>query len=89
MTTCSQLHQTPHRTARVARSYWRCSKCGANHALDVLQCTECGGSDAPDDLSPPRSLAPGLRHWLTLVATWAAATALWAVASALFFASRS
>ncbi|MDB5752095.1 MAG: hypothetical protein JWP65_2516 [Ramlibacter sp.] len=87
MTACSQLHETPRRMARVARSYWRCGKCGANHALDVPQCTECGGSDAPH--APPRSLAPGPRHWLTLIATWAAATALWAIASALFFASRS
>jgi hypothetical protein len=83
MTTCSQLHETPHRTARVARSYWRCSKCGSNHALDVPQCTDCGGPDTPNDNTPSRSFGLGLRHWLALLATWAAATALWAVASGL------
>ncbi|MGV3568991.1 MAG: hypothetical protein ACO1PB_00235 [Ramlibacter sp.] len=80
-TTCSPLHATPQRTARVARSYWRCSECGANHALDVAQCVYCGGPDQRKS-APRRTLRA--RHWLALVATWAAATALWAAASGLF-----
>ncbi|HEY8359208.1 MAG TPA: hypothetical protein VIL30_17300 [Ramlibacter sp.] len=72
------MNDIPQRTARVARSYWRCSECGANHALDVQACPACTGPDRQDN-APRREL--GLRHWAALVLTWAAATVLWAVAS--------
>lgn len=75
------MHDLPQRTARVARSYWRCAECGANHALDVTQCPACAGRATQRHTPPRRGL--GLRHWMTLVATWAAATVLWAAASGL------
>ena len=80
-TTCSPLHATAQRTARVARSYWRCSECGANHALDVARCICCSAPEQGKS-APRRALRA--RHWFALVGTWAAATLLWAVASGLF-----
>lgn len=81
MTTCSHIHEPPLRTARVARSYWRCTQCGANHGLDVHRCTQCSGAEDAQG-QPPLRL--GVRHWVALVGTWAAATVLWAAVSGLF-----
>lgn len=80
-TTCSPMHPAAQRTARVARSYWRCSDCGANHELDVPECIDCSTAEERA-LAPRRTVRA--RHWFVLVATWAAATATWAVASGFF-----